>query len=140
MKIIHFYSEDTSFTLKQKNKVRTWLLAVIEDYNKQPSLINYIFTSDAHLLEINKNFLNHDTYTDIITFDQSSEPNHIEADIYISIDRVKENAKSLNNTFSDELHRVMIHGILHLMGFNDKTDSQKKEMRKTENHYLALRS
>jgi len=139
MKVIHFHAEETKFVLRHKTKIRNWLLATIRDKHKEASLINYIFTTDRYLLEINQKFLNHDTFTDIITFDQSTDPNLIEADIYISIDRVRENAKNLSSLFTDELHRVMIHGILHLLGFNDKSDSQKKEMRKRENHYLALR-
>lgn len=111
---------------------------VVSDYQKEIESINYIFTSDSQLVEINQEYLNHNTLTDIITFNQSSDPAFIESDIYISIDRVLENANAYNLPFTKELHRVMIHGILHLVGLNDKKQSEKKEMRKKENHYLAL--
>ena len=136
---IHFISENIDFTLKQKTKLRHWINSTVEHNHKKLQLINYIFTSDNYLIKINKQYLDHETLTDIITFDQSSDPNLIEADIYISIERVKENSENLDVLFSDELHRVMIHGILHILGFNDKEESEKEEMRKKENHYLALR-
>ncbi len=136
---IHFISEYIEFTLKLKTKLRQWIKSTIEHNHKKLQLINYIFTSDDYLLKINKQYLDHETLTDIITFDQSSNPNLVEADIFISIERVKENSKKLKVLFSDELHRVMIHGILHILGYNDKVESEKKEMRKKENHYLALR-
>ena len=136
---IHFISEQIDFTLKQKTKLRRWIKSTVDHNHKKLHLINYIFTSDNYLLKINKQYLDHETLTDIITFDQSSNPNLVEADIFISIERVKENAENLNVLFSDELHRVMIHGILHILGFNDKVESEMKEMRKKENHYLALR-
>lgn len=139
MEIIQFFNEDINFTLKQKTKLRKWIKSTIEHNHKTLELINYIFTSDSYLLSINKEYLDHDALTDIIAFNQSSVSNLIEADIYISIERIKENSKNLNISFSNELHRVMIHGILHLVGFSDAGDSEKKEMRKKENHYLALR-
>ncbi len=139
MEKIQFFPENIDFTIKQKKKLRGWVKKTIEHHHKKINTINYIFTSDATLLSINKEFLTHNTYTDIITFDQSSDPNQIEADIYISVERVKENAKKLAISFEDELHRVMIHGILHLLGYSDKEKCQKEEMRKKENHYLALR-
>jgi probable rRNA maturation factor len=100
--------------------------------------LNYIFCSDRALLEINRNYLAHNFYTDVITFDLSSSPKEILADIYISVDRIKENAKSLNLLFGEEFHRVMFHGLLHLCGYNDKTKSQKKLIRKREDLYLNL--
>jgi rRNA maturation RNase YbeY len=139
MKLIYFYTEDVKYVLKQKKTIRKWIENVIEGSRKELVLINYIFTSDNNLLNINKDFLNHNTYTDIITFDLSSKANQIEADVFISIDRVKDNAKNLHVSVTDELHRVMIHGVLHLLGYNDKSESQKKQMRKLENHYLTLR-
>ncbi|NJN28210.1 MAG: rRNA maturation RNase YbeY [Cyclobacteriaceae bacterium] len=140
MKQIRFFIEDTTFQLRQKNKLRLWITDTIENNNKQLLNLNYIFTSDQFLLDINRDFLHHDTYTDIITFDQSSDSKAIEADIYISIDRIKENAANLQVRLIDELHRVMIHGVLHLLGYKDKSESQKREMRKKEDHYLALRN
>jgi len=139
MESIHFFTEEIDFTLKSKTKIRSWLRKAAHEYNKKVSCINYIFTSDKYLLDINREYLNHNTYTDIITFNQSSTPNKIEADIYISIQRVEANSKKLKTSFSEELHRVMIHGLLHLLGYNDKTNAEKEYMRKKENHYLALR-
>jgi probable rRNA maturation factor len=138
MENILFFAEDISFTLKEKTKIRDWIKKTIEDHQKKLKSINYIFTSDNYLSNINKDYLQHNTLTDIITFNQSAAPNLIESDIYISIDRILENSKCYNLPFTEELHRVMIHGILHLLGFNDKTEAEKKEMRKKENHYLAL--
>ena len=138
MKKIYFFCEDIHFTLKQKTKIRNWISNVVEQNNKEILNINYIFTSDSHLLQINKEYLNHNTYTDIITFNQSADENTIEADIFISIDRIKQNAKTLNQSFQNELHRVMIHGVLHILGLKDKAEIEKQEMRKNENHYLAL--
>jgi rRNA maturation RNase YbeY len=136
---IFFFTEDIDFTLNNKLKLRRWIESTIQEYNKKIINLNYIFTSDDYLLKINQQYLNHNTYTDIITFDQSNDQNEVEADIYISIDRVKENAMKLESGFIDELHRVMIHGVLHLLGYGDKSAAQKEEMRKKENHYLALR-
>ena len=96
-----------------------------------------IFCSDEYLLEINKKYLNHDYYTDIITFDYCVE-NIVSGDLYISIDRVKENAKTFNDSFINELSRVVIHGVLHLCGYNDKTEADQKNMRNLENKYLAM--
>lgn len=139
MESIHFFTEQTNFILKSKTKLRVWLKQVIHSYNRKINSLNYIFTSDENLLKINQQYLNHDTYTDIITFDQSIENQKIEADIYISIERIKENSRRLNINFDEELHRVMLHGVLHLLGFKDKSNTEKEEMRKKENHYLALR-
>ena len=139
MKKINFFVEDIKFTLTKKKELRHWIASTIEHNFKNLQLINYIFTSDNYLLSINKEYLKHNTLTDIITFNQSTDQNLIEADIFISIERIKENSEKLNIPFIEELHRVMIHGVLHLLGFNDKNDSEKREMRKKENHYLALR-
>lgn len=139
MESIHFFTEEVDFIFKNKNKTRTWIKSVIQSHQKKITCINYIFTSDDNLHQINKDFLGHDTYTDIITFDNSENDIKLESDIFISVDRVMDNAKNNNISFNDELHRVMIHGILHLLGTNDKTASDKEEMRKKENHYLALR-
>ena len=140
MESIHFFNEKIDFKLKNKTKIRSWLRRAVHEHDKKVSCINYIFTSDNYLLDINRKYLNHNTYTDIITFNQSSTPKKIEADIYISIERIQANSKKLNISFSEELHRVMIHGLLHLLGYNDKTNPEKDYMRKKENHYLALRT
>ncbi len=138
MEKIYFFNEDSSFKLKHKSKLRIWISQIIKENTKKSKAINFIFTSDKHLLSINQQYLNHNTLTDVITFDYSSNPKFIETDIYISIDRIQDNADKLNNSFPDELHRVMIHGILHILGYNDNNTFEKKEMRKKENHYLAL--
>jgi probable rRNA maturation factor len=140
MESIHFFSEQTEFKLKNKTQIRHWIRSVIRQYNKKITNLNYIFTTDSYLLEINQKYLNHNTYTDIVTFDQSTKQNRLEADIYISIDRIVANSQKLTTDFEDELHRVIIHGVLHLLGYKDKTLSDKETMRKRENHYLALRN
>lgn len=136
---ISFFTEDLDFELDPTQQTKHWIKDVIyqEGYNLVG--LNYIFCSDAYLLQINQQYLQHNTYTDIITFDNSEKPNQVEADIFISIERVKENSRLLNKTFEEELHRVMIHGVLHLIGFNDKTAPLKKEMRKKEDACLSLR-
>lgn len=136
---INFFSEEVDFRIKNRSKLRNWITTVIKTHNKAPHCINFIFVNDEYLLGINQQYLQHKTFTDIITFDQSSDISKIEGDIFISIERVKENADHLNIELKDELNRVMIHGILHLLGYKDKTPEQKEEMRKKENHYLALR-
>ena len=136
---IHFFSEEVVFTLQEEESIRLWLLAVVQETKRSISQLSYIFTSDKYLLQINQEYLHHDTFTDIITFQYSENPESLESDIFISIDRVKENARTLGIPFYEELHRVMIHGILHLIGYEDKTALQKREMRNLENHYLALR-
>ncbi|MBN1253135.1 MAG: rRNA maturation RNase YbeY [Bacteroidales bacterium] len=128
---INFYFEDKKpFYLNQTFK-KQWIKNCISKYNKQTGNINYIFCSDEYLLQINKEYLKHDYYTDIITFNYC-EKNIINSDIYISIDRVKENSKEYNLAFLEELNRVIIHGILHLVGFKDHSDLEKIQMRKKE--------
>lgn len=136
--MIRFFSEDTSFTPAGKRALRIWIQDVIKKEGVKSGEINYIFCSDEYLHSLNQTYLNHNTLTDIITFDQS-EANDIAGDIYISIDRVKANAKQLTIPFTDELHRVMIHGILHLTGLNDKTTKEKQFMREKEDLCLSLR-
>lgn len=136
---VHFFSEDIEFNLKHKSSIRKWISNVIEDQNQELEEINYIFCSDEYLLDINRNYLQHDYYTDIITFDNRDETDDpISSDIFISIDRVQDNAQSLNNSFHQELYRVMIHGVLHLLGQGDKTEQQQMEMRKREEASLSL--
>lgn len=135
---IRFFQEETSFTPEQKNKLKRWINTVIEHENSIPGEINYIFCSDEYLLQINRNYLNHNYYTDIITFDQSEGDQRIQGDIYISADRVQENSKDASVPFKEEIRRVMIHGVLHLLGFNDRTKEEKKQMRQKENACLSL--
>ena len=136
---IHFFTENISFVLDKKGKTVTWIEQVLQEEGYNAKNINYIFCSDDHLLTLNQQYLNHDTFTDIITFDHSEHNENLEADIYISIDRVRENAHSLNKNFTDELHRVIIHGLLHLVGLKDKTEADIQEMRKKEDACLSLR-
>jgi probable rRNA maturation factor len=136
---IHFFNPKTSFVLAQKLLVRNWISAVILSKRKKIGTLNFIFCTDHYLLKLNKSYLKHSTLTDIITFDYTVK-NCISGDIFISIDRVKQNAKLLKISFKDELHRVMIHGVLHLCGYGDKSLPPKTIMRKQEDKCLSLRT
>ena len=136
---IEFVSEDVDFELDNVDKLKTWISQVIVEHQFRIENITYIFCSDDYLSEINIEYLNHDSLTDIITFDNSDEENTIESDIFISIDRVRENATNFNSDFEDELHRVIIHGVLHLLGYRDKSEADKANMRAKEDYYLSLR-
>lgn len=135
--MITFQNQSISFRLKEKTKLKAWIKAVAEHEQHRLGDINYIFCSDEELLEINIAHLNHNTYTDIITFDYT-EGNRISSDIFISVDRVEENAGKFKVSFDEELHRVMIHGILHLCGYKDKSKADALLMRKKENESLQL--
>lgn len=135
---ITFQNNHRAFKLKQIAKLRQWIKSVIEREKKRQGDINYLFSTDEEVYNMNVQFLNHKTYTDIITFD-SCEGKTISGDIIISIDRVKENAEKLQIAFEDELHRVMIHGVLHLCGYKDKTSGDKSTMRAAENKCLKSR-
>lgn len=138
---IFFFSEDIDFKIKDEVEVTKWITSIIHSENFTIDNINYIFCSDMYLHKINLEHLNHDTYTDIITFDLSdNNSNTICSDIFISIDRITDNSKINTTRFEDELHRVLIHGALHLMTYNDKTDDQKMIMRKKEDACLSLRT
>ncbi len=119
----------------QHNRIKAWLLEIISRENAVAANINIILTSDDHLLELNREFLTRDYFTDIITFD-FSEGNRLSGDLFISLERVRENAKQLNVAEKEELLRVIAHGILHLLGYNDKTGREKNLMRKKEDYYL----
>jgi rRNA maturation RNase YbeY len=136
---IFFFNEDLDFTLEDESSTTSWIQNIIYDEGYHDENINYIFCSDNFLLDLNKEYLGHDTLTDIITFDNSEEESHIEADIFISIERIQENADQLSKSFSDELHRVIIHGLLHIMGYSDKTEEDKLAMREKEDACLSLR-
>jgi rRNA maturation RNase YbeY len=136
---IRFFSEDCSVLLKNKAQLRDWFIATAKKESARIKGLNYVFCSDAYLLEMNQSYLNHDTLTDIITFDNSETDENVLGDIFISIDRIKENAKNFGVTEADELHRVMIHGLLHLLGYGDKSKAEKEKMTEKENQYLALR-
>jgi rRNA maturation RNase YbeY len=139
MALINFYNQDISFKLPKPRKTTQWLKEVILQEKRDLVQINYIFSSDTYLLEMNQKYLNHNTLTDIITFDNSADKHSVEADIFISIDRVKENAAELGTSFDEELHRVLVHGVLHLTGHTDKSPQAKVNMRKKEDAYLSLR-
>lgn len=139
MNEINFFQEDVTLIIEHKSVLTQWIVNIISTNGHEIESINFIYCSDKYLLEVNKTYLDHDYYTDIITFDNRDfEGLPIDSDIFISIDRVKENASDLNITFQEELHRVMIHGVLHLLGYEDSTDLQKKEMREKEEASLSL--
>ena len=135
--LISYFSEDTDFELNSEKRTTDWLSKLVKTHQKILGDITYIFCSDAYLLSINKEYLQHDTFTDIITFNY----NHsaiISGDIFISIDRIQENSEKYNVTFHKELARVMAHGILHLIGFNDKTEEDQRIMTIEEDKALLL--
>jgi probable rRNA maturation factor len=136
---IRFFSEELSFSLKKKGLIRNWINHTIGEESHKLKELNFIFCSDQYLLSINQQFLKHDTYTDIITFDNSNREGFIVGDIFISIDRIQENAAGFNTDFEDELHRVMIHGTLHLLGYPDKGKEAKALMTQKEDFYLTKR-
>lgn len=136
---IQFFFEDISYTIKHKARVREWIADAIRDEAYELKQLNFIFCNDSYLLSINQSYLKHDTYTDIITFDNSEIKGEILGDIFISIDRIRENAKNFEVPETDELHRVMIHGTLHLLGYKDKTNREKVIMTKKEDFYLSMR-
>jgi rRNA maturation RNase YbeY len=137
---IHFFEEDVISNLKKKKDTKTWIKETIITEGKTLGTLNYVFCSDEYLHKMNVDFLQHDTLTDIITFDQSEVANKIEGDIFISVDRVKENAKKFNSEYIDELNRVMIHGALHLIGYKDKKKADQILMRSKEDYYLKTRT
>ncbi len=129
------FNYETNFTLLNEEKTSEWILKCIEKEEYELGEINYIFCDDTYLHKINVEFLEHDTFTDIISFDYTLGK-LVGGDIFISVERVKENSKTFNVTFKEELHRVIIHGVLHYMGFKDKTDDEKQLMRDKENSCL----
>ncbi|MDY6395869.1 MAG: rRNA maturation RNase YbeY [Synergistales bacterium] len=131
------FNFDNSFNLKDRLKIKRWIKQVVENAGFRLGSVSYIFCSDEKILEVNKQYLNHDFYTDIITFDYV-EKDIINGDIFISTDRVRENAQEFNVAFEEELHRVIIHGILHLLGQQDHSPKEEKQMRKKENEALLL--
>lgn len=135
---IHFFNEDITFRLKNSLKIKGWIKQAILAEAHQLQELNFIFCSDDYLLGINKQYLEHDYYTDIITFDNSDKEQAIVGDIFISIDRISDNAAQLHIPFDRELHRVLIHGVLHLLGYKDKSSADKKRMTAKEDEYLSL--
>ena len=137
-KAIYFFTEEVSYLFRDKRKIRNWIISTTTSEKYTVESVNFIFSSDQFLHKTNVTYLQHDTFTDIITFDTSEVKKEISGDIYISIDRVKDNARSFGVNFKSELHRVMIHGILHLMGYKDKSKKEKELMRSKEDYYLSL--
>lgn len=136
--MVRYYCEDISFTLKGRALNNRWLKMVAESEVKKLGNINIIFCSDNYILDVNMKYLQHDYFTDIITFDYC-EKNVLSGDLFISIDSVRENALFYGTEFSDELNRVMVHGVLHLAGYDDHTEEEIKTMRSKEDYYLNLR-
>lgn len=134
---IRFSVQSVNFELQDEANVRKWIIEVVKQRDKTVGNINYLFCNDEYLLGINQHYLNHDTYTDIITFDYVAG-NLISGDILISVDRVGENASGFGVSFDQELHRVIIHGVLHLLGQGDKSDAEAAEMRRQEEEALQL--
>jgi len=134
--IINFFFQGIKPKRISTKRVKSLISKILDDYGTYITNINIIFTNDKYLLKINKKYLNHNFYTDIITFDISTE-NSKQTEIYISLDRAKENSKILNQKFSDEIIRLIIHGILHMIGFNDSTNKEKLLMSQKENYYLS---
>jgi len=135
---IEFHSE-CDFELKNQQDIVVWMNAIAKEEGKHIGALNYIFCDDEYLHKINVEFLDHDTYTDIITFDYCVG-NELISDIYVSVERVKENAHEFSDSFEEELYRVLVHGLLHLCGYKDKSEEDKDIMRKKENYYLSLRA
>jgi rRNA maturation RNase YbeY len=133
--LIEFFNEDLEFSLLEPEKVKKWIFSIVELHGKELAELNFYFCSDEYLLNINRSELQHDFYTDVITFDNCID-DLVFGDIYISIDRVLENEKMFSDGKYPEILRIIIHGVLHLLGFKDKQDHEKKKM--TENENLAL--
>jgi len=134
--MIDFYSE-TDFNLADTEKIASWISNIVRNETHELGEVSYIFCDDAYLHKLNVQFLDHDTLTDVISFDNSLGT-QVHGEIYISVERVRENAKEFSDSFEDELHRVIIHGLLHFCGYKDKTDEEAAMMRSKENEALAL--
>ena len=132
------FNYETKFDLKSSDRVKDWLMTSINFEDRKIDIISFIFCNDDYLLGINSKYLKHNTLTDIISFDETLGKT-LSGDIFISIERVRENAGIFKTSFKDELHRVMIHGVLHFCGYNDKTKEEKHLMREKEDYYLSLR-
>ena len=137
---MNFFSEEVNYRLRKIRKIRNWVLRTIKSEGGEVETINFIFSSDSYVHKINVDYLNHDTYTDIITFEYNDSGLPILSDIYISLDRCRENAKVLNLSLTNEVHRIIIHGVLHLLGYKDKNIKDKDLMTSKEDYYLSLRA
>ncbi|MEQ7798282.1 rRNA maturation RNase YbeY [Pedobacter sp. ASV1-7] len=135
---INFFNEETNYLLKNKRAIKDWVASAIAEEGYILQELNFILCSDEYLLRINQEYLDHDTYTDVITFDNSEVLKTIVGDIFISIERIKENADTFKHTVTQELCRVIIHGTLHLLGYRDKSKAEKLKMTEKEDYYLEL--
>jgi rRNA maturation RNase YbeY len=135
---VNFFYQEVQFSFTNRVELKVFINKLFKSEKCRLSNLNIIFCTDEALLQINRDFLQHDYYTDIITFPINQAKASIEAELYISIDRVKDNAKAATVSFKEELHRVIFHGCLHLAGYNDKSSQQIKKMREREDHYLRL--
>lgn len=135
--MIRFFNEDVPYKLTQKQAIRQWLKQQAEAEGYSVGDLNYIFCSDDYVLQVNRDYLQHDYYTDIITFDQSEEDDKLEGDIFISVDRVADNAQQVGVSAEQEMRRVLAHGMLHLCGYGDKTDEEAAQMRAKEEEWMA---
>ena len=137
--MVRYFQEDIRFELKQKMRNNCWLKMVAGSEMRRLGAVNIIFCSDNYILDVNMKYLQHDYFTDIITFDYC-EKDMLSGDLFISIDSVRENARTYGTTFENELDRVMVHGLLHLIGYDDHTPEQTAEMRRKENYYLEMKA
>jgi len=135
---VQFFFLETTITLKERNRLKLFIIELFRKEKKTIGELNYIFCSDKHLLSINKEFLQHDFYTDILTFDLSETKNRVDGEVYISLDRVRDNAIVFMSSLNKEFHRVIFHGALHLCGYKDKSPKDEAAMREAENKYLDL--
>lgn len=136
--MIVFFNEDIDFKFQGKNKFKAWLKKIADREGFSINNLNYIFCSDEYLHKINLEYLDHDTYTDIITFDNSEDESIIEGDIFVSIERIRENSQILNTVFEEEVKRVIVHGLLHLCEYDDHTPEDKSQMRRLESEYILI--
>ncbi len=134
--MIHFHFKNINIPLKNRKKLKSFIVELINNKGLTINFLNYIFCTDDFLLKLNQDYLNHDTYTDILTFDLSENDENLSAEIYISGERVKENAEKFHTSLEKELHRVIFHGLLHLFGHNDHTKEEREEMSAKENELL----
>jgi len=135
--VIHIYTEGVDFPDIQEDQVKLWICNLVEIYSKRIGDLSLVFCSDKYILEVNRTYLQHDYYTDIITFDYCSG-SQLSGDLIISLDTVLSNSREFNSSYNTELHRVIIHGVLHLLGYKDKTPIEAEEMRRNEDQALKL--
>ena len=131
------YVYKTNYSIKEETKYTEWFNKIITSESKSAGDLVFILTDDEEILKVNQDYLSHDYFTDIITFEYNTN-DEVSGDVFISLDRIKENAKTYKVTFEEELRRVMVHGVLHLLGYNDKTEKEKAEMRSLENQNLKM--